>query len=86
MDKSAELEPSSILPNADNAFLKTSVGKTITWKTFFFSRSAKDQIKIQKYLLSGKIIGKGRKKSEVKNVPIPTTHPMCFEVLEKKLK
>jgi hypothetical protein len=41
MDKSAELEPSSILLNADNAFLKTSVGKTITWKTFFFQEAQK---------------------------------------------
>jgi hypothetical protein len=36
---------------------------------------AKDQIKILKYLLPDKIIGKTRNNSKVESVPIPTTIP-----------
>jgi hypothetical protein len=51
------------------------VDNRITWETIFFSRRAKDQIKILKYLLPGKIIDKARNKSEVKSVPATTTIP-----------
>jgi hypothetical protein len=51
------------------------VNNTITWITIFFSRRAKDQTKIQKKSLPGKIIGKARKKSKIDSVPIPTTLP-----------